>query len=405
MITMNSCVISFKEYNNQLIKNNELNLNYIAYVSRYNDYYNRDKYDLKTLDKISMFIEEDIWIPAYFIYEFEVLTSKYNHKDVRVLLVGENKSTTPNYIENIDYKELLDKSEIEKYNTFSSTRGDAPPGKTRDNNGRFQQSKLFIIEPYAFISILQRARNKYSRYLAFLVKCHVVYIEYQKMVSEVQSQIIIQEKDDKIAKLIEQYNRDTQKLIRDNAIITNAKINEVSDKLDSIQLDMTILSEHNIVHPPCNENEKYELIIYEAIDLLGHTQYQRDIGICICSDPIGYTPLNKSGTTIGPFVYVWRTIMNGNTNIAISSINFRINKHTPFIHFKDVANAKRLIKYIIDKESKINSWYSYFNIRYDEKYSPTTFIKRINDIYNKRLYIKDQPYDMIKEVTLRKTKK
>jgi len=403
---MNSFATNFEEYNQRLIDNNELNLNYLTYVSKYNEFYSNDRFDLKALDKISTFIESDKWLPAYFLYEFEVLNSKYNHKDIRILLLGENKSKTPNYIEHKDYIELTDKNEIEKYDIYNSTgvRGGVPPGdKTIKNSGMFQRSKLFIIEPYAFICILQGSRNRYSRYLAFIVKCHVVYVKYQKLVSEYKSNITIAEKDNRIEYLIEKYNKDTQQLINENSAKTDAKIESLGDKLDGIQTDLTILSENNIVYPPSSESEKYELLIYEAIDNQGHTQYDRILGICTCSDSIGYIAKNKSGKTIGPFHFVVRAIMNGNINTAITSINFRIG--TPFIHYKDVANPKRLVKYILDKIPSINSWYSYFNITYNTEFTRSDFVGQLDHIYKQRLYIKDTPYTMVKEIKTRKTKK
>jgi hypothetical protein len=145
------------------------------------------------------------------------------------------------------------------------------------------------------------------------------------------------------------------------------------------------------------------LLIYEAIDNQGHTQYDRILGICTCSDSIGYIAKNKSGKTIGPFHFVVRAIMNGNINTAITSINFRIG--TPFIHYKDVANPKRLVKYILDKIPSINSWYSYFNITYNTEFTRSDFVGQLDHIYKQRLYIKDTPYTMVKEIKTRKTKK
>jgi hypothetical protein len=395
---MNSFAINFEEYNQRLIDNNELNLNYLTYVSKYNEFYSNYRFDLKALDKISTFIESDKWLPAYFFYEFEVLNSKYNHKDIRILLLGENKSKTPNYIEHKDYIELTDKNEIEKYDIYNSTgvRGNAPPNSENPKHaGGPKQSKLFIIEPYAFICILQGSRNRYSRYLAFIVKYHIVYVKYQKLVSEYKSNITIVEKEDEISKL-----RKTIELFTQS---TNAKIDSLGNKLDGIQTDLTILSENNIVYPPSSESEKYELLIYEAIDNQGHTQYDRILGICTCSDSIGYIAKNKSGKTIGPFHFVVRAIMNGNINTAITSINFRIG--TPFIHYKDVANPKRLVKYILDKIPSINSWYSYFNITYNTEFTRSDFVGQLDHIYKQRLYIKDTPYTMVKEIKTRKTKK
>jgi len=142
------------------------------------------------------------------------------------------------------------------------------------------------------------------------------------------------------------------------------------------------------------------LHIYEEVDNQGHTdrKYDRILGECTCSDPIGYIAKNKSGKTIGPFHFVVRAIMNGNVNSAITSINFRIG--TPFIHYKDVANPKRLVKYILDKIPSINSWYSYFNIYSELTWSD--FIGQLDHIYKQRLYIKDTPYTMIKKIKTRK---
>jgi len=96
---MNSFAINFEEYNQRLLDNNELNLNYLTYVSKYNEFYSNDRFDLKALDKISTFIESDKWLPSYFLYEFEVLNGRYRHSDIKRILLGENKSKTPNYIE------------------------------------------------------------------------------------------------------------------------------------------------------------------------------------------------------------------------------------------------------------------------------------------------------------------
>jgi len=75
-----------------------------------------------TLTKISDYIIDNTWIPAYFLYEFGVLNSttcKYNHTDVHRLLIGRNTDGSPNYQIGTEYIELTDSNE--KYNLYKLT--------------------------------------------------------------------------------------------------------------------------------------------------------------------------------------------------------------------------------------------------------------------------------------------